>query len=60
MFSDAPPSRELLTTSLTCLLLVDVKTLTSSGISAPASVPREMIVASFHHRSPVAPVPSTR
>jgi hypothetical protein len=28
---------------------VEVKLLTSSGMTAPASVPQEMIVASFHH-----------
>ena len=60
MFSEAPPSRELLTTSLTCLLFVEVNTLTSSGIRAPASVPREMIAASFHHNPLVAPTPRTR
>ena len=60
MFSEAPPSRELLTTSLTCLLLVEVNTFTSSGITAPASVPREMIMAIAHHRSAVWPVPRTR
>ena len=30
--------------------LVDVKTLTVSGMIAPASVPHEMITDSFHHR----------
>jgi len=29
---------------------VEVKILTSSGITAPASVPHEMMVASFHHK----------
>ncbi len=56
MFSDGPPSREEVTTSRTCRLFVEVNTLTSSGISAPARVPQEMIVATFHH-SP-APAPS--
>ncbi len=49
MFSDAPPSREDVTTSDTCLESMDVKTFTNSGITAPASVPQEMINASFHH-----------
>src|SRR5262245_37146112 len=49
MFSEAPPSREEMTTSRTCRDSVDVKTLTNSGIIAPASVPQVMIDASFHH-----------
>src|SRR5437764_15197233 len=49
MFSDAPPSREELTISRTCRESVEVKTFTNSGITAPASVPQEMIEASFHH-----------
>ena len=49
MFSDAPPSRELLTISRTWRELVEVKTLTNSGISAPARVPQLITVASFHH-----------
>ena len=48
MFSDAPPSRDDVTTSRTCADSVDVKTLTSSGMIAPASVPQVMIVESFH------------
>ncbi len=59
MLSDAPPSRELLTTSCTCRLVVEVKTLTSSGISAPARVPQEMISDSFHH-SPSGSAPITQ
>src|SRR5271170_637421 len=47
--SDAPPSLDEVTTSFTCRDSTEVKTLTSSGISAPASVPQEMIEASFHH-----------
>ncbi len=50
MLSEAPPSRELVTISRTWRELVDVNTLTNSGISAPASVPQLMMVASFHHR----------
>src|SRR5579872_3730380 len=50
MLSDAPPSRELVTISRTCRELVDVNTLTNSGMSAPARVPQLITVASFHHR----------
>src|SRR5215213_5885961 len=49
MLSDAPPSREAVTTSRTWRDSVEVKTLTSSGMIAPASVPQVMIVESFHH-----------
>src|SRR5690349_5057109 len=55
MFSDAPPSREDFTTSCTCRDSVEVNTLTSSGITAPANVPHEMMVASFH-QSVVSPL----
>ena len=48
MLSDAPPSRDEVTTSRTCADSVEVKTLTSSGMIAPASVPQVMIVESFH------------
>src|SRR6266540_77944 len=48
--SDAPPSRAEVTTSLTWPDSVDVKTLTTSGMIAPASVPQLMMVESFHHR----------
>src|SRR5690349_6008863 len=47
--SEAPPSREAVTTSRTCRDSVEVKTLTSSGMIAPARVPQVMIVESFHH-----------
>ena len=40
------------TTSRTCAELVDVKTLTTSGMIAPASVPHVMMVESFHHSVP--------
>src|SRR5208283_2183205 len=53
---DAPPSLAEVTTSFTWREFTEVKTLTSSGISAPASVPQEMIVASFHHWL-VSPLP---
>src|SRR5579875_2841085 len=49
MSSDAPPWRAEATTSLTCRDSVDVKTLTNSGIRAPASVPQLTMVESFHH-----------
>ena len=49
ILSDAPPSREEVTTSRTCPDSVDVNTFTSSGISAPASVPQVITVDSFHH-----------
>ena len=52
MFSEAPPSRDAVTTSRTWPELVEVKTLTSSGMTAPASVPQVMTVESFHHRVP--------
>jgi hypothetical protein len=48
-FSDAPPSRDAVTTSRTWADSVDVKTLTTSGMIAPARVPHVMIVDSFHH-----------
>src|SRR3954447_26875335 len=47
MLSDAPPSRDDVTTSLTCPDSTDVKTFTSSGMIAPASVPQVMIAESL-------------
>src|ERR1700754_802409 len=52
MLSDGPPSRDDVTTSLTCRDSVDVKTLTNSGMIAPASVPHVMTAESFHHSVP--------
>src|SRR6058998_2632179 len=52
MFSDAPPSRDEVTTSLTCRDSVDVNTLTNSGMIAPASVPQVITSESFHHNVP--------
>jgi hypothetical protein len=52
MFSDAPPSRDEETISLTCPESTEVNTFTSSGIIAPASVPQVMTVDSFHHSVP--------
>src|SRR5215204_1272521 len=48
--SDAPPSRDAVTISWTCLEWDDVKTLVNSGISTAASVPQLMMVASCHQR----------
>src|SRR5258708_26053575 len=50
ILSDAPPSRDEVTTSLTCEECTDVNIFTSSGITAPASVPQVMTDDSFHHR----------
>src|SRR6187399_3674021 len=52
MFSEAPPCSEEVTTSRTCRELVEVKTLTSSGMIAPAAVPQVMMAESFHHQEP--------
>ena len=49
MSSDAPPSSAEVTTSFTCPDVTEVNTFTSSGMTAPARVPQEMMVASFHH-----------
>src|SRR3954447_1083538 len=51
MLSDAPPSREAVTTSRTWADDVEVNTLTSSGMMAPASVPQVITVDSCHQRS---------
>ena len=50
MFSDAPPCLEQLVTSFTCFELVLTKILVNSGISAPATVPQEMMAESTHQR----------
>src|SRR4026209_1571101 len=55
MFSDGPPSRDAVTTSLTCLDWVEVNTLIISGMMAPASVPQVMMVDSFHHNVSLPP-----
>src|SRR6185503_18135714 len=49
IFSEAPPSREDMTTSRTCRESVDVKTFTNSGMIAPARVPHVMMADNFHH-----------
>src|SRR5689334_446099 len=55
MFREAPPSFEEVTTSRTWRESTEVNTLTSSGITAPASVPQEMISDSFHQRDASPP-----
>jgi hypothetical protein len=50
--SDAPPSRDAVTTSATCPEVVEVNTLISSGMMAPARVPQLMMAESFHHSVP--------
>jgi hypothetical protein len=50
MLSEAPPCLEEVTTSFTWRLSVEVKILVNSGMSAPAIVPNEMMVASTHQR----------
>src|SRR5207237_7415428 len=47
--SHGTPCRAENTTSLTSRYPTKLNTITSSGMMAPASVPQEMIVASFHH-----------
>src|SRR5436190_21485333 len=49
MFSDAPPSRDDVTTSRTCRDSTDVNTFTNSGMIAPARVPHVTMRDSFHH-----------
>src|SRR5579862_2198782 len=49
MLSDAPPSRDDVTTSFTWLDVTEVNTFTSSGIIAPANVPQVITLDSFHH-----------
>src|SRR5688500_5477003 len=60
MFKEAPPSLDEFTTSCTCADLVEVNTLTHSGITAPANVPRLMITLNFHQYvpSPRSPINS--
>ncbi len=57
MLSDAPPSRDEVTTSRTCDEFIEVNTFTSSGMMAPARVPQVMTEDSFHH-SVVSPAKS--
>src|SRR6266545_355982 len=60
MLSDAPPSRDDVTTSATCRDSVDVKILTSSGMIAPASVPQVMMAESFHQSDESPPMSGIR
>ena len=55
MLSEAPPSREEVTTSRTCRESVLVKTFTISGMIAPARVPQVITVESCHQRSELPP-----
>src|SRR5438046_7164040 len=50
MLSEAPPSLEAVTTSLTWREWALVNTLVNSGITAAASVPHEMMTESVNHR----------
>src|SRR5262245_44655333 len=52
MLSDAPASFDAVTTSRTWPESTDVKTLITSGRTAPASVPQLMIAESFHQSVP--------
>src|SRR5215212_2328355 len=52
IFREAPPSRDDVTTSFTCVDSTEVKIFTSSGMIAPARVPQVMTVESFHHSEP--------
>src|SRR5262245_29661176 len=58
--SDAPPSREAVTISWTCLEWELVKILVNSGMSTAASVPKPMMVASCHQRWGYTVVPTLR
>ena len=60
MFSEAPPSREDVTISLTCAELTEVNTFTSSGMIAPASVPQVITAESFHQSEPSPSCGSSR
>src|SRR5918998_6447334 len=55
ILSEAPPSRDEVTTSRTCPDSVEVKTFTSSGMTAPARVPQLITVESCHQRSGLPP-----
>ena len=49
IFSEAPPCPDDVTTSRTCADSVEVNSLTTSGMIAPASVPHVMMMDNFHH-----------
>ena len=52
MFSEAPPELDDFTTSSVWRLFTEVNTFTNSGMSAPARVPHEMMIESFHQVEP--------
>src|ERR1044071_6558936 len=56
IFSEAPPCLEQLVTSRTWREFVLVKIFVNSGMSAPATVPQEMMAESTHQRSAGMPV----
>src|SRR5947207_13163737 len=56
--SDAPPSRDAVTISCTCLEWELVKILVNSGMSTAARVPQLIMVASCHQRWGIA-LPAT-
>src|SRR3954462_6620639 len=58
--SEAPPSRDAVTISCTCLECELVKTLVNSGITTAARVPQLMIDASCHQRLSKALPPMVR
>src|SRR4051794_31890854 len=60
IFSEAPPSRDDVTTSRTCADSVEVNTLTNSGMMAPASVPHVITVESFHQSDGSPPISGIR
>src|SRR3989441_6428740 len=60
ILSEAPPSREAVTTSRTCRESVDVKTFTNSGMTAPASVPHVITAESFHQSVESPPISGIR
>ena len=55
MLSDAPPSREEVTTSRTWPECTEVNTFTNSGMMAPASVPQVITVESCHQSDVLPP-----
>src|SRR5262245_21736717 len=57
MVKEAPPSREAVTISCTCLECELVKIFVNSGMSTAAKVPQLMMVASCHQRSDGSTLP---
>src|ERR1051325_149327 len=60
MLSDAPPSREEVTTSRTCREFTEVNTFTNSGMIAPARGPQVMTAESSHQGVPSPSPPISR